>query len=153
MNDSQAPPPEWSRRLDALERRNRRLSGLVTLLVIMAFVQTAWHLMPAPEMVSARRFVLKERGRPNRGEFSIWQDGTPAFRINNANGEARALWALRKDGTLSLRMSDARFQTRAELFVTPEGLPHLSLYGDDGRSRAVLWVNRENLPELKYPAR
>jgi len=153
MNEMEAAPNEWSRRILALERQNRRLHGLVVLLVLMALVQTAWHLLPGAPVISAERFVVKRRGGPPRGEFSLWQDGTPAFRINNEKGEARALWALRRDGTLSLRMNDVHHMTRVEMLVDPDGLPRVALYGSDGRSRANLYVNDANQADLMYPVR
>lgn len=150
MTHQESTTPDINLRLLTLERGNRRLGGLVVLLVLMALAQTAWHLMPDPGVVSARRFVLKHRGGVPRGDFSIREDGTAAFRINNPAGEARAVWALRRDGTLSLRMTGPNHQTRVELFVDPSGRPNVSLCGDDGRSRAVLFVDAENRAELKY---
>lgn len=131
----------WNERLLRLERRNQRLTGLVVLLVLVAMVQTVWHLMPGPKVVFANRFVLSRGQEPPRGEFSMWEDGTPALRFNNEKGEARALWAFRKDGTLSLRMSDARFTSRLEVEVDPAGLPRVTLYGADAHPRASLAVN------------
>ena len=150
MNPQESTGPDVNLRILALERGNRRLGGLVVLLVLVALAQTAWLLLPGPGVVSAHRFVLKQNGGIPRGEFSIWADGTPAFRINNPAGEARALWALRKDGTLNLRMTGPNHHTRVELSVSPAGEPHVALFGDDGRSRAVLHVNAANLAELKY---
>ena len=151
MSTGETPDPDWSRRLRALERENQRLGGLVVLLVLVAIAHTVWHLMPGPGVVTAQRFVLKPPGAPPRGEFSLWGDGTPALRLNNQRGEARALWALRKDGTLSLRMSDTNFTTRVEMFVDPAGLPKVALYGIDGRSRAQLVVDETNRGELRLP--
>jgi hypothetical protein len=153
MTHQESATPDLNLRLLALERGNRRLGGLVVLLVLMALAQTAWHLLPGPGVVSAHRFVLKHRGQAPRGEFSIWQDGTPAFRINNSNGEARALWTMRKDGALSLRMNGPNHQTRVEMYVDPSGLPSVAVCGDDGRSRAVLFVDAENRAELKHVQR
>ncbi|MEO5618478.1 MAG: hypothetical protein ABIS67_11945 [Candidatus Eisenbacteria bacterium] len=150
MTIQESPTSNENLRILALERGNRRLSGLVVLLLLMALAQTAWHLLPGPGVVAAHRFVLKQRGGVPRGEFSIWKDGTPAFRINNPSGEARALWALRQDGTLSLRMTGPNHHTRVEMYVDPSGRPHVTLYGDDGRSRAVLFVDAANRAELKY---
>ena len=153
MNMDPTPPADWMERIQSLERRSHRLYGLIVLLILLSGVQTVWHLMPGPEMISASRFVLKKRGQPVRGEFSLWADGTPAFRINNTKGEARALWALRQDGTLSLRMSDRNFNTRVEMMVEPDDNPRIALYGSDGRSRANLLVDSQNRAELSYPQR
>lgn len=153
MNVDGASGTGGNERIAALERQVQRLRGMVLLLILMAAVQIVWHLMPGPDAVSARRFVLKQRGAPPRGEFSLWDDGTPAFRINNERGEALALWALRKDGRLSLRMSDAEHTNRIEMGVDPEGTPYLTLSGNDGRSRARLGVDAQNHASLDYPQR
>jgi hypothetical protein len=153
MNPDPTPAPEWMDRLQSLERRSHRLHGVIVLLILLALVQTAWHFMPGPEVLAASRFVVKKRGGPVRAEMSVWADGTPCFRLNNARGEARALWALRQDGTLSLRMSDHQFNTRVEMMVEPDDTPRIALYGSDGRSRANLRVDSENRAELSYPQR
>jgi len=153
MNVPTAIPGDWNQRLTDLERSNRRLGGLVVLLVLMAAVQTAWHLLPGPPVVAAERYLLQRRGSVPVGEFSIWKDGTPAFRLNNDEGEARALMTLRRDGTLALRMTDASHQTRVEMSVDPEGLPRVSVFGRDGRSRANLVVDAEDRAELQFPKR
>jgi len=153
MQIEPAPGMDANDRLDKLERRCQRLRGLVVLLILMAGVQIAWNMMPAPDSVSARRFVLKARSGMPRGEFSIWPDGTPAFRINNDKGEATALWAMRQDGTLNLKMNDVHHTTRVEVGVDPAGLPYVSLFGSDGRSRARLHVDAEERAEIEYPQR
>ncbi len=140
-SESVAVETSASSRIQQLERSHQRLLGLVVLLVIAAFVHTALHYLPHEGPVMATRFVVVRPGGPPRAELSLWNDGTPALRINNANGEARALLALYHDGTLSLRMSDSRFGTRLEMAVAPDGQPRVTLYGPDGRSRASAWID------------
>jgi hypothetical protein len=144
MTEIEAPADGWNERIVRLERRNQRMTGVVVLLVIVALTQTVWNLMPGSSTISATHFVLRKGSGPPRGEFYLWDDGTPALRLNNPNGEARALWALRSDGTLSLRLSDAGFIPRAEMSVDPGGLPAITLSGSDGRSHARLSVNAGN---------
>ena len=139
MTDPAAP--DWNERITRLEQRNQRMLGLVVLLVLIAMTQTVWNLMPGSQFLVAHHFVLRQGSNPPRGEFYLWDDGTPALRLNNEKGEARALWSLRKDGTLSLRMSDARFATRLEMQVDPAGLPRVALYGSDGHPHASLSLN------------
>lgn len=153
MSNSESAVVEMTARVQRLERSNQRLFGLVVLLVLAAFVQTAWHYLPNPGPIAATRFVLKQRGGPPRGEFSLWQDGTPAFRINNDRGEARALFTLRRDGTLSLKMTDRRFTTRLEMLVQPDGNPRVALYGEDGHSRANVWIDGDGHGRFDAPAR
>jgi len=132
---------EWNGRLERLERRQRRILGVVVLLLLVALTETAGRFLPGPPWVSATHFVLRKGSAPPRGEFALWEDGSPAFRLNNARGEARALWAYRNDGTLSLRMSDEHFNTKVEMSVDPAGQPAITLFGSDGHTRARLWVD------------
>jgi hypothetical protein len=144
---------EMTARIQRLERSHQRLHGLVVLLVLAAFVQTAWHYLPAAGALTTRRLLIQQSGRPARAELSIWDDGTPALRFNDDSGQARALLALRRDGTLSLHMNDDRFVTRLEMLVRSDGQPRVMLCGADGRSRAEVWIDAQGHGRFDAPAR
>jgi hypothetical protein len=131
-------------RVARLERSNQRLYGVVVLLIAAAALQTFWHFLPTPGIVVAKRFMLRPPSGPVRAELALWDDGTPALRLNNDRGEARAILALRRDGNLGLRLTDDHFNNRLELNVGPDGTPRVGLSGPDGKSRADLWVDAAN---------
>jgi hypothetical protein len=151
MSANDTPAPDLAARILQLERRQRRQFGIIILLVLAGLLQVVEHVMPGPGVVFANRFVLRRSGQPPRGEFSIWQDGTPALRLNDDEGKARALWALQADGWLSLRMLDSNYTKRAEIAVEPDGSPHVVLSRDNGHPRVHLHVNGEK-GALDYPA-
>jgi len=151
MSPGEAPAPDLAGRILQLERRQRRQFGILILLVAVCLIQVAEHLMPGPGEVLAQRFVLRNPGHRPRAELSLWTDGTPAFRLNDDEGKARALWVLRRDGMLSLRMLDSNYTTRAEMLVQPDGSPRVVLYGEHGHSRVNAIVNGEK-GSIDYPS-
>jgi hypothetical protein len=153
MTSSDSPSPDLAGRVARLESANRRLFGIVVLLLMTAFLQTFWHFLPAPGFLVAQGIFIKKGNSPPRAELSIWNDGTPAFRLNDDLGQARALFALRRDGNLSLHLTDSSFTSRLELLVSPDGTPHVALYGRDGHSRIHLWVDPEGVGRQDLPVR
>ena len=150
MSANETPAPDLAARILQLERRQRRQFGVIILLVLAGLLQVVEHVMPGSGEVVAHRFVLRREGQPPRGEFTIWQDGTPALRLNDDQGRARALWALQRDGKLSMRMLDSNYTNRAEIMVSPDGSPHVVLSAQSGHTRVHLHES-EGKGSLDYP--
>lgn len=131
---------EWTSRIARLERRERRMTAIVVMLLLLTLTSTAWRLLPGTGPVQANAFWLQNGTRFARAGFTLSTDGMPAVRFNNARGEAVALWSLRADGTLNFRMMDRHFTTHAELNVDPDGWPSLTLTAPNRRT-ARLWFD------------
>lgn len=131
---------EWTDRIARLERRERRMTAIVVMLLLLTVTSTVWHLLPGTGAVQANAFWLQNGTRFPRAGFYLSPDGMPALRFNNGRGEALSLWSLREDGTLNFRMSDAHFTTHLELNMDPDGWPTLTLTAPNRRT-ARLWFD------------
>jgi hypothetical protein len=132
---------EWSHRVARLERRERRMTAIVVMLLLLTVTSTLWHLLPGAGVIEAGAISLQGKGsRFPRAAFYLGPDGLPVVRFNNARGEAIALWSLRGDGTSSFRLSDEHFITRIELNVDPAGWPSFALSAPNGHT-ARLWFD------------
>ena len=131
---------ELDGRIARLERRERRMSAIVIMLLLLTITSAAWRLLPGPGAVQTSALWLQNGTRFPRAGFYLSPEGMPAARFNNARGEAVALGSLRGDGTLNFRMMDRHFITHAELNVDPDGWPALTLTAPNGRT-ARLWFD------------
>jgi hypothetical protein len=131
---------EWSDRIARLERRERRMTAIVVMLLLLTITSTAWHLLPGTSGLQTSALALQNGTRFPRAAFSLSPAGMPAIRFNNGRGEALALWSLREDGTLNFRMSDAHFTDHVDLNVDPDGWPSLTLTAPNRRV-ARLWFD------------
>lgn len=131
---------EWTDRIARLERRERRMTAIVVMLLLLTITSTLWRLLPGAGPVQASAFWLQDKTRFPRAGFYLSPQGMPAIRFNNGRGEAVALWAQREDGTQNLRLMDQHFVTHAELNVDPDGWPSLTLTAPDRRT-ARLWFD------------
>lgn len=137
---SESERAEWSDRVARLERRERRMTAIVVMLLLLTVTSTLWRLLPGPAPVATTAFWLQKGTRNARAGFYLSGDGMPAIRFSNERGEALALWSLRGDGTLDFRMSDASLAPRIEMNVDPDGWPSLMLSGPNGHT-ARLWFD------------
>ena len=142
-------PLDPEARLARLERQQQRAFGILILLFLLAILEIAQRILPGSGELEAHRISLRGPGNSPRTEWSVWTDGTPAFRLNDDRGKARALWALRRDGTLSLRLLDSSYTLRAEMAVLPDGTPRFAVYGPDGRSRASMSVDEKGAGQIR----
>ena len=131
---------EWTGRVARLERRERRMTAIVVMLLLLTITSTLWRLLPGATPVQASAVWLQNGTPFPRAGFYLSPEGMPAARFNNARGEAVALWSLRGDGTVNFRMMDQHFITHAELNVDPDGWPSLTLTAPNGRT-AKLWFD------------
>jgi hypothetical protein len=119
----------------------------------------------APEVVEARRFVLRDASGVSRATLGVADDGTPLLVFYNGDGEPRAVLGqtqvyLSSDGggtavkllanaggIPALRLErDGRL--RAVLGMTGDGALALGFYGQDGKGRALLDVGADGSPGL-----
>lgn len=115
------------RRIDCLERGNRRLSryGLIAFLGVgLLFVMGQTGPSFVPEVIEAKRFVVKDASGRNLAALGTDRDGAPLLVLTNL------------DGGLG-----------ATLEVTAARRPTLTLYDRNGNSRAIMSVDSEGSPQ------
>ncbi len=114
------------RRLECVERENRRLKLVMSVLAAMVLIAQAvlaagvLRAQATPEkaakVIRAERFVLRDAAGKVRGELSVLPGGQAGLFLHDQNGKPRKL--------------------RAVLSVLPDGSPGLALLDKDGM---VLW--------------
>ena len=126
-------------RLDRLERENRRLKwvGSVVLIGITALVLMGQagprHVF---KIVQAEQFVLRDPSGQTRAVLGTVADGSAGLALYDRDGKDRAKLIVLPDGMSGLIAFDRDGKLRAGTGVTADGSPRLTLYDRDGR---VVW--------------
>lgn len=130
MNDSEI-------RLERLERRVRRLGGVTAMLACGWLVLIVWNFAPRPRL-DAREFAVRDSAGRRRAALMVRDDGLPALRLDDVNGQPRLYAMLRADGTPVLRLSDSAWVHRARFEIDETGRPRIALADSAGRTKLQL---------------
>jgi hypothetical protein len=119
------------RRLEKLEKQNRRLKGFGFVLAVACSVGLLAAAQPAKEKAAEfEQFVLKDKDGKRRATFGMAKDG-PALRFLDPEGREQATIGSAKAGMfLRLNNPDGMLQTGINL--NPAGVVVVS-YGTTGR--------------------
>jgi hypothetical protein len=153
-----------ARRLDELERDNRRLRRYTTtMLVVTAMVlglgtALIWYsvrsgLPGSPITVSARQFVLRDAQGNARGAWGLDQDGAVRLTLSDPNEQQRVRLSLLQDGSAGLSFSDSADRKLAVLGLLPDHTTNLALTDPAGIPRAVLGVASDGSSNLVFADR
>ena len=163
-------------RLDRLERGHRRLRrfGLLVFLgagLLFVMGQTSPGIVP--EVIEAKRFVVKDASGRNLAALGTDRDGAPLLVLTNLdgglgatlevtaarrpaltlydrNGNSRATMSVDAEGSPSLSLSDKTGTPRLGLAVATQGSGGLVLYGDRNTARASLGLGTSWSPYLVF---
>ena len=135
-------------RINSLERQNRRMKliGAAVVVIVAAFLLVGW-VLPAPRVVEAEMFVLKNSNGQEFGGLGCSPEGitfltlldkdrTPCVTLGS-KGDGSTYVSLQQNGTV-----------RAGLTVNKNGAPTLGLSDRKGRSRAALQLDSNGFPSL-----
>ncbi len=162
-------------RLDRLERGNRRLRrfGLFAFLgvgLVFLMGQAGGNI---PEVIEARRFVVKDASGRNLAALGTDRDGAPLLVLTNLDGglgatlevtavrrpaltlydrtgNSRAIMSVDSEGSPSLSLTDKTGTPRVGLAVATQGSGGLVLYGDKNTARASLGLGTSWSPYLVF---
>ncbi len=120
-----------SRRLENLERENRRLKvvGSATLLSV-AGVLFLGAVAASPKSLEAERIVVRDAQGKARMVLAVGDEG-PALTFMDQNGKLRAHLGVTKEGP-ALDLLDATEHPRAELMLADDHGPTLNFYDAKG---------------------
>jgi len=163
-------------RLDRLERGNRRLRrfGLFAFLgvgILFFMGQTSPGVVP--EVIEAKRFVVKDASGRNLAALGTDRDGAPLLVLTNLDGglgatlevtavrrpaltlydrtgNSRAIMSVDSEGSPSLSLTDKTGTPRVGLAVATQGSGGLVLYGDKNTARASLGLGTSWSPYLVF---
>jgi hypothetical protein len=130
-------------RLDRLERGNRRLRrcGLLAFLgvgILFFMGQTSPSVVP--EVIEAKRFVVKDASGRNLAALGTDRDGAPLLVLTNLDGGLGATLGVTAARRPALTLHDRAGNSRAIMSVDSEGSPSLSLHDKTGTPRVGLAV-------------
>src|SRR5690349_6702699 len=100
------------RRVARLERSQKKLQGIASILGLLVVALAAWQFLPRNAVIYGKAFVVRDAQKRERAQLTTWDDGTVVFRMNGDNEKARALWRLFPDGRLSLKFADSKGDAR-----------------------------------------
>jgi hypothetical protein len=149
------PPLEMAllRRLDEVERDNRRLRRLGMYVLVVAgallglaaaiVVVAARHGMPGfvPELTEARRFVVRDEEGRVRATLGSNKDGTAQLLLQDAGGRERLRVSVLTDGGAGVALVDSSGQSRMVLGLLPDQSASVVLADGGGKTRTVLGLS------------
>jgi len=164
------------RRIDCLERGNWRLRrfGLFAFLGVgLLFVMGQMSSSIVPEIIEARRFVVKDANGRNLAALGTDRDGAPLLVLTNLDGglgatlevtaarkptlslydragNSRAIMSVDSEGSLSLSLNNKTGTPRVGLAAATQGSGGLVLYGDKNTARASLGLGTSWSPYLVF---
>ena len=136
---------ELERRMQRLERVQRRLAALVALLGCAWLLSLAWQLAPRPHLV-AGEFLVRDGEGPPRASLGLRSDHAPLLRLNDRAGRARLYAIVEPSGQPSVRLTDSLGVHRLILEQDDASRPYVELFGPEGGLRAIVSVDTTGYP-------
>ncbi len=140
-----------ARRLEAIERENRRLrrltgillAGLAILLGLTAslLVVYAREATATADVIQAQRFVLRDQDGLIRAILGVQPDGSTRFALQDRDGRPRLQLTLLGDGSPGVALKDREGRNRAVLALPPDDMAQLVFADRDGYNRASLGLS------------
>ena len=140
-----------TRRLDRLERENRRLKllgGLALIGVAALTVMGQTPPTPVANTLEAERFVLRDHAGNVRATLGLRPDGTAALALADDTQQDRAVLSVTALGQAGVDLSDRAGHLRAGLGVRADGAASLTLLDQGGRPRSLLALTAEGATGL-----
>jgi hypothetical protein len=135
------------RRIEQLERAQRRWRGLATCAALGLVAVVLMGQKPAPRTVEAERFILRDAAGRARAELSVDSEQSVALRFKDADSMPRLSLGT-ENGSAVLVLNEQGGRVRAGLVTLAHGAPALTFYDGNGRNRAELALTREGAPAL-----
>ena len=151
------PPPvsagvPLTKRLEAVERDNRRLRRLGVAMLIgvgvllgltsAIMIVAARHGMPGmvPQVAEARKFLLRDREGRIRGTWGTNEEGAAQLILQDNAGRARMRFTVLPDGSTGLAFVDSVNHARIVVGTLPDESANIVLADRGGKTRAVFGI-------------
>lgn len=139
------------RRLEAVERENRRLrrlsgvllAGLAILLGLTASLLAVYARQAGAtaDVVQAQRFVLRDGDGLIRAVLGVQPDGSTRFALQDRDGRPRLQLTLLGDGSPGIALKDRDGRNRAVLALPPDDMAQIVFADREGYNRASLGLS------------
>lgn len=135
---------EIARRLEKLERDNRRLKGFAFATIILAAALGAIYAThPVPQVIRAHAFEVIDNSGKVRAKMAVPRSGGAVVGILDAQGHPLALL-----GESAVGLADAQGHSRATMTVNQSGVSGVSLSDAEGHPRAQMEVDASGGPDI-----
>jgi hypothetical protein len=138
---------ELARRVEQLERAQRRWRRLATGAALGLVAVALMGQKPAPRVVVAERFILRDAAGRARAELVVDGEQSVALRFKDADSMPRLSLGT-ENGAAVLVLNEQGGRVRAGLVTLSHGAPALTFYDSNGKNRAELALTREGAPAL-----
>ncbi len=129
-------PDSVVRRLERVERENRRLKRWGSVMLLGIACLTMMGQTQSGKTVEAERFVVRDTKGKVRAELGAFPEGKTALVLYDQERRPRVEVRILPDGRMGLAISDENERPRAILRVLSTGAGVISLFGSDGK---LLW--------------
>ena len=137
-----------ARRLDRLERQNRRLRRTVLGLATGAVAFALTGFSRQDDVVWGRQFVLVDRAGDKRAELAVTDDGAPMLTFFDSDGRARAELGTTPANSGLLRFRARGGTTRYLARLTSTGAT-MSVFDRDGTRVAFVGTDEDGRPRVQ----
>ena len=131
-----------TRRLDRLERENRRLKrwGSLALIGLVSLIFMGQIASSAPKVVEGKSFILRDTKGRLRAKLGMSRERLAGLVLLDEAGTPSASLSTASDGKSTLELLDKAGHERAMLFKDAEGTSGLSLRDETGNPRVMLAI-------------
>jgi hypothetical protein len=136
-----------AQRVERLERAQRRWQRVAAGAVLGLIAVAVMGQKPAPRIVEAERFILRDAAGRIRAELAVDTEQSVALRFRDADNMPR-LSIGTENGASVVVLNEQGGKVRAGLVTLPQGSPALTLYDTNGKNRAELALTRDGAPAL-----
>jgi hypothetical protein len=141
---------ELARRLERLERDNRRLKGFaVGALVLATALFGIYAAQPVPEKITAHEFDVVDSTGKIRMKMFVHSSGEPAIRLLDAQGKARVAMGVLPSGEPGIALSDAQGKAGAMMEIDSSGEPNIHVFDAQHKERVKINVNSSGEPSIE----
>lgn len=137
------------RRLNRMERENRRWKWLVAATLAMIGAAVVVSQTFPRTVLEARKFVLRDAKGKSRAELGLMMDGTSILVLNDENEKPGVALSVLPDGPRTVSLLDTDGKTRSVLTARADGDSGLRLFDKNRTHRASLDVNADGKPILR----
>ena len=134
-------------RVERLERAQRLWRRVAAGAVLGLAAVALMGQKPAPRIVEAERFILRDAAGRVRAELGVDSEASVALRFRDADSMPR-LSIGTENGASVVVLNEQGGKVRAGLVTLSHGAPALTLYDPNGKTRAELALARDGAPAL-----
>lgn len=139
---------ELVKRLEGLERDNRRLKGFaVTAIILAAALGAIYATQPVPEVIRARNFEVVDRTGRVRAKMAVQPNGIAFIQVTDELGHARAAMVTSLSGGSTVEILDPKGHQTAGMGDSTLG-GSIAVADTQGKTRAVMAVSASGAPSI-----